>query len=158
MPKIISTSYQTNSFKIIKSTFSIYELPHAPVIFLINLGIFNCFENSDRAENFRQTVPIYGWWAHLNFRHWISDYYRSDIKFSHFKVDLGNYFNVTKLIKNSEKHRRHSNANPVSCNWGVSLDLCDIASDNIKAPGADLGYLKGGWLRKVFEKNPANKL
>ena len=64
MPKMIYTSYQTNSFKIIKSTFSIYELPHAPVFmsknFLINLGIFNCFENSDRAENFRQTVPIYG--------------------------------------------------------------------------------------------------
>ena len=60
MAKMICT-YQTNSFKIIKSTFSIYDLPHAPVIFLINLGIFNCFENSDRAENFRQTVPIYGW-------------------------------------------------------------------------------------------------
>ena len=56
-------TYQTNSFKIIKSTFSIYDLPHAPVIFLINLGIFNCFEISDRAENFRQTVPIYGWWG-----------------------------------------------------------------------------------------------
>ena len=62
MAKMICT-YQTNSFKIIKSTFSIYDLPHAPVIFLINLGIFNCFENSDRAENFRQTVPIYGWWG-----------------------------------------------------------------------------------------------
>ena len=24
--------------------------------------------------------------------------------------------------------------------------------------GADLGYLKGGWLRKVFEKRAANKL
>ena len=74
MAKIIYTSYQTNSFKIIKSAFSIYELPHAPIIFLINLGILNCFENSDRAENFRQTVPIYGWWGggggcHLNFRH-----------------------------------------------------------------------------------------
>ena len=56
-------TYQTNSFKIIKCTFSIYDLPHAPVIFLINSGIFNCFENSDRAENFRQTVPIYGWWG-----------------------------------------------------------------------------------------------
>ena len=64
MAKMIYT-YQTNSFKIIKSTFSIYDLPHAPVIFLINLGIFkfSCFENSDRAENFRQTVPIYGWWG-----------------------------------------------------------------------------------------------
>ena len=40
MPKMIYTSYQTNSFKRIKSTFSIYELPHAPVIFLINLGIY----------------------------------------------------------------------------------------------------------------------
>ena len=60
MAKMIYT-YPTNSFKIIKSTFSIYDLPHAPVIFLINLGIFNCIENSDRAENFRQTVPIYGW-------------------------------------------------------------------------------------------------
>ena len=56
-------TYQTNSFKIIKSTFSIYDLPHATVIFLINLGIFNCFKKSDRAENFRQTVPIYGWWG-----------------------------------------------------------------------------------------------
>ena len=62
MAKMIYT-YQTNSLKIIKSTFSIYDLPHVPVIFLINLGIFNCFENSDRAENFRQTVPIYGWWG-----------------------------------------------------------------------------------------------
>ena len=75
MAKIIYTTYQTNSFNIIKSTFIIYELPHAPVIFPISLGIFNCFENSDRAENFRQTVPIYGWWRgdcpppHLNFRH-----------------------------------------------------------------------------------------
>ena len=63
MTRIIYTSYHTNSFKIIKSTFSIYEFPHESVIFLINLGIFNCFENSDRAENFRQTVPIYGWWV-----------------------------------------------------------------------------------------------
>ena len=62
MAKMIYT-YQRNSFKIIKSTFNIYDLPHAPVIFLINLGLFNCFENSDRAENFRQTVPIYGWWG-----------------------------------------------------------------------------------------------
>ena len=75
MTRIIYTSYHTNSFKIIKSTFSIYEFPHESVIFLINLGIFNCFENSDRAENFRQTVPIYGWWGAvsppplLNFRH-----------------------------------------------------------------------------------------
>ena len=38
-------TYQTISFKIIKSTFSIYDLPYAPVIVLINLGIFNCFEN-----------------------------------------------------------------------------------------------------------------
>ena len=49
MTRIIYT-YHTNSFKIIKSTFSIYEFPHESVIFLINLGIFNCFENSDRAE------------------------------------------------------------------------------------------------------------
>ena len=27
-----------------------------------------------------------------------------------------------------------------------------------KGAGADLGYLKGGWLRKVFEKSAANKL
>ena len=33
MAKIIYTTYQTNSFKIIKSTFSTYELAHAPVIF-----------------------------------------------------------------------------------------------------------------------------
>ena len=63
MAKIIYTTYQTNNFKIIKSTFIIYELPHALVIFPLSLGIFNCFENSDRAENFRQTVPIYGWGA-----------------------------------------------------------------------------------------------
>ena len=62
MAKIMNTTYQTNSFKIIKSMFIIYELPHAPVVFPISLGIFNCFENSDRSENFRQTVPIYGWW------------------------------------------------------------------------------------------------
>ena len=68
MPKMIYTSYQTNSFKIIKSTFCINELPHTPVIFLVNLGIFNRFENSDRAENFRQTGPVYG--LLLNFRHW----------------------------------------------------------------------------------------
>ena len=72
MAKMIYTTYQTNSFKIIKSTFITYELPHAPY-----LGIFNCFETSDRAENFQQTLPIYGWWGgrgggrlpHLNFRH-----------------------------------------------------------------------------------------
>ena len=75
MAKIIYTTYQTNSFKKIKCTFIIDELTHAPVIFPISLGIFNCFENSDRAENFRQTVPIYGWWGggavapRLNFRH-----------------------------------------------------------------------------------------
>ena len=70
MAKIIYTIYQANSFKIIKSTCIIYELPHAPVIFLISLGVFNCFENFDRAENFQQTVPIYGWWElPLNFRH-----------------------------------------------------------------------------------------
>ena len=57
---MIYTTYQTNSCKIIKSTVSIYELPHAPVISSINFGIFNCFENSDRAENFRQILPIYG--------------------------------------------------------------------------------------------------
>ena len=62
MAKIINTTYQTNSFKIIKSTFIIYELLHAPIVFPISLGIFNCFENSDRSENFRQTVPIYEWW------------------------------------------------------------------------------------------------
>ena len=28
----------------IKSTFNTYDLPHAPVIFSINFGIFNCFE------------------------------------------------------------------------------------------------------------------
>ena len=41
---MIYTTYQTNSYKIIKSTFNTYELPHAPVIFSINFGIFNCFE------------------------------------------------------------------------------------------------------------------
>ena len=43
---LVYTTYQTNSFKIIKSTFTTYELPHdhAPVIFSINFDIFNCFE------------------------------------------------------------------------------------------------------------------
>ena len=44
MANMIYTTYQTNSFKIIKSTFNTYVLPHAPVIFSINFGIFNCFE------------------------------------------------------------------------------------------------------------------
>ena len=44
MPNMIYTTYQTNSFKIIKSTFNTYESPHAPVIFSINFGICNCFE------------------------------------------------------------------------------------------------------------------
>ena len=44
MANMIYTTYQTNSYKIIKSTFNTYELPHAPVIFSINFGIFNCFE------------------------------------------------------------------------------------------------------------------
>ena len=44
MANMIYTTYQTNSFKIIKSTFNTYELPHAAVIFSINSGIFNCFE------------------------------------------------------------------------------------------------------------------
>ena len=51
------------SYKIIKSTFSTYEVSHAPVVFSISFCIFNCFENSDRAENFRQTVAIYGRWG-----------------------------------------------------------------------------------------------
>ena len=63
MATMLYATYQKNIFKKIKSTFSTYELPHAPVNFSINLGIFNCFENSDRAENFRQTVPIYGFSA-----------------------------------------------------------------------------------------------
>ena len=69
MVKMIYTTYHANSFKIIKSRFSTYELPHAPVNFSINFSIFSCFENSDKAENFRQTVPIYGRGGHLNFRH-----------------------------------------------------------------------------------------
>ena len=44
MANMICTTYQTNSFKIIKSMFNTYELPHAPVIFSISFGIFNCFE------------------------------------------------------------------------------------------------------------------
>ena len=63
MAKMIYTSDQTISSKIIKSTFSTYELPHAPVIISINFCILNCFENSDKTENFRQTVPIYGRWG-----------------------------------------------------------------------------------------------
>ena len=38
MAKMIYTTYQTNSFKIIISTFSTHELPHASVIFPINFG------------------------------------------------------------------------------------------------------------------------
>ena len=34
MANMIYTTYQKNSFKIIKSTFNTYELPHAPVFFL----------------------------------------------------------------------------------------------------------------------------
>ena len=52
MAKMIYTTYQTNSFKIIKSTFSTYELPHAPVIFPVNLGAFNCFENFRQSRKF----------------------------------------------------------------------------------------------------------
>ena len=63
MAKMIYTTYQTNSFKIIKSTFNTYELPHAPVIFSINVGIFNCFEIPTEPKNIRQTVPIYGRWG-----------------------------------------------------------------------------------------------
>ena len=55
MAKIIYTTYLTNSVKIVKSTFIIYELPHAPVIFPISLGLFNCFENSGRADAPRPT-------------------------------------------------------------------------------------------------------
>ena len=44
MANMIYTTYQTNSYKIIKSTFNTYELPHAPVIFSINFRIFKCFE------------------------------------------------------------------------------------------------------------------
>ena len=79
MAKMIYLPYRTKNFKIIKSKFNTYELPPAPVITFINFCIFNCFENSDRIENFRQTVPIYERWGgggvvaplpHLNFRHW----------------------------------------------------------------------------------------
>ena len=40
MAKMIYTTYQTNSCKIVKSTFSNYELPHMPVISSINFSIF----------------------------------------------------------------------------------------------------------------------
>ena len=74
---MIYTTYQTNSFWIIKSTFNTYELPHAPVIFSINFGIFNCFEIptepkiSDKLCRFTEgggggaVAPL----PHLNFRH-----------------------------------------------------------------------------------------
>ena len=52
MAKIIYTTYQTNSFKIIKFTFSTYELLHAPVNFPVNLGAFNCFENFRQSRKF----------------------------------------------------------------------------------------------------------
>ena len=42
MAKMIYTLYQTNNFKIIKYAFGTYELPHVPVIFPVNFGIFNC--------------------------------------------------------------------------------------------------------------------
>ena len=44
MANMIYTTNQTNSFKIIKSTFNTYVLAHAPVIFSVNFAIFNCFE------------------------------------------------------------------------------------------------------------------
>ena len=85
MAKMIYTC-QTNSLKIIKTTFSIYDLPHQPVIFLINLGIFNCFENSNRAEKFPtncadlQMVGGGGAVAHLNFRHMVTFNTTVDVK------------------------------------------------------------------------------
>ena len=45
MANMIYTTYQKNSYKIIKSTFNTYELPHAPVIFSTNFSIFNCLRN-----------------------------------------------------------------------------------------------------------------
>ena len=44
MANMIYTTYQTNCYQTIKSTFNTYELPHAPVIFSINFRIFKCFE------------------------------------------------------------------------------------------------------------------
>ena len=52
----------------------------------------------------------------------------------------------------------------MTLNWSVETlgDECDmfiVTSDPLmKTSGADLRYLKGGWLRKVFEKSAANKL
>ena len=66
MANMICTTYQANSFKIIKSTFNTYELPHAPVIFSINFGIFNCFEIptepkiSDKMCRFTEFRPLGG--------------------------------------------------------------------------------------------------
>ena len=78
MANMICTTYQTNSFKIIKSTFNIYELPHAPVIFSVNFGIFNCFEIptepkiSDKMYRFTEGGRAVAPPPHPNFRHWLT--------------------------------------------------------------------------------------
>ena len=78
MANMIYTTNQTNSFKIIKSTFNTYVLAHAPVIFSINFAIFNCFEIptepkiSDKLCRFMEGGGGGGAFApppHLNFRH-----------------------------------------------------------------------------------------
>ena len=74
MAKMIYTTYQTNSFKIINSTFSTYELPQVPVIvpsisvYSIVLKIPAELKLSDKLCPFTeggQLLPP----PHLNFRH-----------------------------------------------------------------------------------------
>ena len=76
MAKPIYTTYQTNSFKIIKSTFRTYKLPHALVIFpsisvySIVLKIPTEPKISDKLCRFKEGGRGGGRLPHLNFRHW----------------------------------------------------------------------------------------
>ena len=99
--------------------FSTYDhvLARAPIIFSINLCIINCFENSDRAENFRQTVPIYGRWRavtrtpppHLNLRHSAStsqSYVRTNAHLYYSPCQIGTHiFHVRFTAQAAVLHR-----------------------------------------------------
>ena len=74
MATIIYTAYQTNSFYIIKSTFSTYKLPHVPVIVSVNFCIFNCVENSDKANQTNVRYSVY--YTALNYGHQLNPCYQ----------------------------------------------------------------------------------